>query len=229
MPQATVQFLIQKAITASITASNHGFYERRQLDNIENFRKVPHCIYYYHIKLGDDGEPDVNWYFRDNGNNEIPYNRIEDYVTPLAQNAHTGGRSPAPYGSGTHNMEWSRISYLVFLMDSKYWKFSRYDNGKVAMACDSRSPTQNHTFFDARDLNIDISPNRNGDFRSAVAFINHIKKTDDGGQLGGVSGPKETEDYKLSMYFEVIDRTGGVSAIEWDPDGTNEGPPVGPP
>src|SRR3982750_4731454 len=116
MPQASVQFLIEKAITASITAQNHGLYERRQLDNVKNFRKVPHCVYFYHVKfVNDEGEPRITWYHLDNGDDEIPYNDIQRYITPLAQNAHAGGHDPEPNGYGTHDMKWTRISYMVFL------------------------------------------------------------------------------------------------------------------
>lgn len=226
MPQAEFTALVERAVKAQVTADNQTIYTEKLLVGAPNFTKVPHSIYYYHIKFVRDGVLGIKWYYHDNGDTPILYTKMRDYITPLAKNGHAGGQSPAPIGRGLDNMEWHRKSYLVFLMDNKNWRFVKFEDGEVAIACVSGpGHTDNNTFFDADDIEIDVSEDGTGEFRSAVFFINHMKKNAQGDDLTA----SDSQPFKFTMAFRIIDDTGDTAPAWIDPDGTNLGPPQSPP
>jgi hypothetical protein len=230
MPEMTYALLVEKAIDVQITATSPSIYTQKLLVGSPKFRLVPHCIYYYHLKFVSAGLLSMVWYFKDNGA-PIPYNDLKDFITPLAQNAHAGGDDPKPVGRGLDHMEWKRKSYIVFLMDDEAWEFMKKSDQNVAIACSTEhGNTENNSFFDADDIKIDVSKDGSTEWRSAVVLLNHLKKNADGDDLlFKPDGTNDSQPFKFDMYFHLTDDTGDTRPVRLDPDGTNMGPPIGPP
>lgn len=230
MVLATTELLIDLHIKSLITSRNHSIYEKRLRDNVDKYDLTPHCVYFYYWRFGEGGQPIVTRYDFDNGNNPIPYNNVEGRITQLAQNARTGGSNPNP--ATDVNAPWERKSYIAIVMDSPYWRFVRLGpNNEVALAFNpSKGSTNNHSFFDAADMNIDINGDQS-EYVSGVYLVNHMKKNDSGEDIkykpDGVT--RHSQKFVYDLFYEV--RTGGAGTNKYihDPTGTNLGPPTSPP
>lgn len=229
MPQATTKYLIDLFIESQVTATNHSIYDKKLRNNVANYRKVPHCIYFYYWKFKGT-VPEVTRYDYDNGVTPIPYNLVEGHIERLARNARAGGNQPDP--AAVQDAPWRRKSYIVMVMDDPKWKFTRYGpNDEAALAFNpSKGSTDNHSFFDASDMNVDIKDD-GSEYLSAVYFVNHMKKNDQGDDLmyqaDGVTG--DSQKFVYTLFYDVTHGNGSVQQHSHDPDGTNLGPPQPPP
>lgn len=227
-------FSIENAIVNNTSGDNLSIYEKRLTANITNFQKVPHRIYFYYLTFGDEGLPIVRRYLDDNNGNpvEIPYDSVESHITQLARNARNGGTNPPPLpGYGITGSIWEHKSYISLVVDSMYWRLHKYGpNNRTAIAINSlRGGANNYTFFDAADMNVDMTGT--GEFRTAVYFINHMKKNEEGDDLTYKSDgiTRDSQTFKFDIYYDVERADGTVEEIRDDPGGTNLGPPAPPP
>jgi hypothetical protein len=229
MPKATTEYLISMFVDSQITATNHSIYEKRLRDNVANYRQVPHCIYFYYWKFHGT-TPVVTRYDYDNGNVPIPYNLVEGHITRLARNARAGTSTPAPAPDVA--APWERKSYMVMVMDDPSWRFTRHGpNNEAALVFNpSKGSIDNHSFFDASDMNVDIRGD-GSEYLSAVYFVNHMKKNEQGDDLRYKPDnvTRDTQKFVFTLFYDVTLPSGEVDPFSHDPDGTNMGPPIGPP
>jgi hypothetical protein len=217
----------------SLTGDNHDPFDERQGTN--GFKLLPHCIYFYYWSWGAGGLPDVRHYIA-SYDEPIEPGDLDGHARHLCLNARAGNDpwfQREPVGS-FQGIEWKRISYLVFAMDSPSWRFLAHSKHGKPLLFDSQGggKEDNHSFFDGRELEIDVSPTGNGAEKiSGVSCINHIKRSENADILGtkpnGDPGPVEHQYYKFSLAFTVSKLTDVVITV--DPDGTNTGPPTPPP
>ncbi|HYI47886.1 MAG TPA: hypothetical protein VEX35_05410 [Allosphingosinicella sp.] len=200
------------------------------------FRYVPYSLYFYYVRLDRDSRLRVDHYFYVDGPPEhpeewkpIPPDRVAAIVAGLAANARAGGSNPPPSGANFQDIVWTRKSHLAILIDEEGWALQRRADGGTAIAFNRRKgSTPNHSFFDARDLEVEISGGSGGTGRrSAIALINHMKRNSDGEDL--LEG--EAQPFVFDVYVDVrySGSPGSAMTVILDPDGTNMGPPLGPP
>jgi hypothetical protein len=196
---------------------------------MNNYDKVPHCIYFYYWKFKDN-VPEVTRYDYDNGQTAIPYNLVEGHITKLAKNARNGGSKPSPVADVS--APWERKSYIAMVMDDPRWKFTRYGpNDEVALAFNpSKGSADNHSFFDASDMNVDIKGD-GSEYLSAFYLVNHMKKNNQGDDLRYKPDnvTKDSQKFVYTLFYDVTHANGTRDDFSHDPDGTNLGPPLGPP
>jgi hypothetical protein len=235
MMQESTALYIETIINKMVTVDNHEVYDKRYKDpvNFPLYTKIPCCIYFYYIAFTADGCPDIRHYTHDNGTAGIEPFEIRSFIMSLARNARRKGPSPEMDGRDFRDITWVRKSYVVVFMDSPYWTLFKRTNGKGGVVFNTlRGSTDNHSFFDGDDLQIDMSPAQDGttDMRSAIYFINHLTKDDIGTDLTyDANGQPATEDFVFDVFFDVKGESGGSTCFVIDPDGTNMGPPVPPP
>jgi hypothetical protein len=224
---------------------NADVYEKRltKAKPPAGFDYVPHCIYFYYVRIDGNGMVRADHYLYANGPLDrpeewqpIPY---EDAVDPegivkrLALNARPSTRAKDPPRLPSHSFAdivWTRRSYIVIFFDEANWAFHQRVGNKPSVAFnvdDGHKPNQ--SFFDAKDLVLEMPNRRTGrtDQRSAILFVNHMKDSDDGSELGEAG--RKQEKYKFDMYLQVKYAEGGPAmTVIFDPGGTNLGPPETP-
>lgn len=221
-----------------MNGTNSDIYDKRLTAAYpwEPFKDVPYSLYFYYVRLDGDSRLRVDHYFYVDGPPEdsaewkpIPPGRVAAITVGLAANARAGGANPPSSGSNFQDIVWTRKSHLVILIDEEGWALQRRADGGTAIVFNRRKgSTPNHSFFDARDLEVGI-PNGSGgaDTRGAIALINHMKRNADGDDL--LDG--EAQSFMFDVYVELSYSGAAASAVTIiiDPDGTNMGPPLGPP
>jgi hypothetical protein len=231
-------------IAARTGVTNHNIYEKR-LDRA-GFDKVPRSMYFYYVRVNMSGKLEVAHYFYHEGGkkgdpstwNPIPYEKraLETIVQKLARNARrklSKLRRPPVAGKNFADILWDRKSYVVIFMDEFNWKLHKSSSAQpgVVFITDMEqgvAGTQNHSFFDAMDLDIKmpIFLSRRTDTRSAIAFINHMKGDEQGNDIG--DGIRQL--FKFKIFLDVMFEDGSAAmTVILDPDGNNLGPPVPPP
>jgi hypothetical protein len=230
MKESTAKFIDQR-IKALVNDGNHDVYETR-LNTGEPFKVVPWVIYFYYITFLEEGLPSVKHYLHTE-NAAIPYNQMEGRIRELAWRAKREDPTLVKIGEDFQEIKWEHKSYIAIFMDSPHWKTLKRDVGFSAVAFTTdKSGGPNHSFFDAKDLEVDMSHDGVAESRSAVYFINHMKKSEFGDDLGAYDQDHnpiyQSEKYSFEVYFDVA---GGAPSTVFviDPDGTNMGPPLGPP
>lgn len=223
---------------------NHDVYEQRLAAGKPGFTDVPHCLFFYYMRIDRDGRLRVTHYTYVDGDPDvpttwrpIPYSKagLTTLVTTLARNARPSGlKNPRPDAQENfQNIVWKRKSYIAIFLDEAHWKFHKFPAEDSAVVFfterkNGKTGTQNHSFFDAMDLDIDmpIGAGPATDQRSAVVFVNHMKGDDQGNDLGARS-----EFFQFKMFLDASFASGGgvPMTVIFDPDGTNMGPPIGPP
>jgi hypothetical protein len=237
----------QRELAAVAGSYNHSIDEPRL--HQPQFTDVPCCIYFYYVRVNTNGRLFVTHHFypggdpNDQGNPPIhadwhAIDRDPQLLTPileiLAQDARPlGAKAYPPIGSNFDKIEWRRKSYIAFFIDEASWKLRTSDGVFFLTDKDGVPGTPNHTFFDALSLPLTMpirKPQPGGpytDERSALVFINHMKADDNGNDLKEVDPPQL---FHFQIVFEVAFQNGtkGMTVI-FDPDGSNLGPPLGPP
>jgi|GEM_PF-1401305 len=223
---------------------NHDVYEPRLTAEppVDGFDYVPRCIYFYYVRIDGDGMVRIAPYFYADGPLDrsdewqpIPYSAVADpegIVKRLALNARpsTAVKDPPKLAAESFDeVKWNRRSYIVIFFDEANWSFHRRVGNKPSVAFNvSEGHSPNRSFFDAKDLMIEM-PRRDGgsDNRSAIFFINHMKDADTGAEFAA----GETEQhYKFDMYLRAKYAGSSTSTVTviFDPTGTNQGPPETP-
>lgn len=201
---------------------------------------APRMIYFYYISVNTNGSLRVSHYeyHEDDPNHpddpvlkwkEIPRNRpeLEKICLSLAMNARTRGSSPPEIGTNFKRVRWTRVSYIMAFFDEPNWNLYRKpSDGSCVVFLTKKGSTDyvpNHSFYDAMDLEVPFSPT---DIRSAIAFINHVKRDAQGTTLG-YDGKIETQDFQFNVFLNVNFDDGTSSPLDVivDPGGTNQGPP----
>lgn len=220
--------------TAPVVATNADVYDQKLLLSTNGYHREPYFIYFYYIKFGVDGCVEISHYEWLNPT-PIPHNQLQAHVERLARNARDPhGVTPPKSGARFENIVWERISYIVILMDSPSWTLLKRTPTQSCLAFNlTKKATPNCSFFDAADLNVDVAEQGHPPImRTAVYFVNHMKKDSNGTELrykpDGVT--RDTQDFAFDVVFAVKDCNGNDSSpFIIDPDGTNMGPPLGPP
>ncbi|MEA3030213.1 MAG: hypothetical protein QOG13_1538 [Sphingomonadales bacterium] len=236
----------QERFAVSATPTNHSIYEERYVAGKPGFDKLPHCIFFYYVRVNGNGTLEISHYFYENFDEEgvsLPIPRDEatlnGLMKTLALNARpTGSGNPPANGSNFRNIVWNRKSYIGIFIDEGNWalhKFANQDPGVLFITDpkDGKAGLENHTFFDAMDLDITMPIFRpksgapTEDQRSAIVFMNHMKADEAGNDLGG-GGTGQFFQFKMFFGVKFADGTDGMTVI-FDPGGTNMGPPLPPP
>lgn len=238
--QAATARTIDAVVRTLVNHGNSDVYETR-LNTSDAFRVVPYVIYFYYIKFENDGKPWVRHY-RYQESNPITAGQLGLKVRELAIRVRAGDTTLEDAGRDFKDIKWKHKSYIVIFMDSPYWKVLRRvsdPNRSAVVFNTNKGGKPNHSFFDADDLPINMpatTPPTLGDTgdRVAVYFINHMKKSDFGDDLGDHDQHGnpiyQEEKFSFDVYFDVSDGAAGPSTVFIiDPDGTNMGPPLGPP
>jgi hypothetical protein len=223
-----VSYLERDAQAAGL--ARHSVYEKRLTETPNpwpGFEKEPHTVYFYYVRLDTDGRLRVKHYTQFSAA-AIPHASLQTVVQGLVDNVRNETNNPPRDGKNFENIEWTRKSYIAFFVDEENWSLHTNGDPLDGIRFDN-STTPNHTFFDAKDLTVTVRNRRSGALtqRSAIAFVNHMKRDDNGNDL--VLGDRQP--FKFEMIFDVkfADASNAPIIVIFDPDGTNVGPPVPPP
>lgn len=172
-------------------------------------------------------------------------NQLTPILEMLAREARPSGTNKYKIGKGFENITWRRKSYIAFFIDEADWTVKPKDG--VTFVTDPKggvAGTPNHTFFDALYLPLTMPirrPSPNGpttDQRSALIFVNHMKADATGRDIGRdaqgnplpIPPPAERQLFHFLIVFDVaIEGGNNKMTVIFDPDGSNQGPPIGPP
>ena len=237
---AIIDAEIEAQLAQTAGGTNHDIYEKRLTaigGPIPRFDKVPRCIYFYYVRIDRDGKVRVDHYLYvkrnpDGTSAEIPYADVPRILYDLAINARPRTHVKDPPKDRTNNFDpipWKYRSYIAIFFDEANWQFCRRQNGLPAVVFDADLGKANNSFFDAADVMLDmpIDDTTETDERSAVYFINHVKRNSDGDPLED----GEEQNFKFDMWLSAAfanTSTAGMRVI-FDPGGTNQGPPQDPP
>jgi hypothetical protein len=199
---------------------------------------IPHCVYFYYVRINNSGALEVDHYFYFRGPpddpkqwEEIPYDDVPGIVKELAENARPSGKKN-PAALPSHNFEgitMRRKSYVAFYVDERHWLFHKRADDKNAMVySDIKAGQPNYSFFDANDVEVvmPIKGSAATDTRTGIFMINHMKRDANGNDL--VAG--DALEFAFDMFFGVsfVHPTSKTLTVIFDPGGTNQGPPEKP-
>ncbi|MEA3043701.1 MAG: hypothetical protein QOH47_1539 [Sphingomonadales bacterium] len=217
--------------------TNHDIYDKRLTAAYpwKLFDYVPYCIYFYYVVLDEDHKPRVDHYFYVDGPpsdpsrwQPIPVDGVAAIIPGLVTNARLRGTNPPPSGANFQDIVWTRKSHIVILVDEADWSLHKLVEGRTALSFNvAKGSTPNHSFFDARDIEIQFPRDGGTDTRSAIALVNHMKRNSDGDDLLG----GEAQRFVFDVYLDVGYSGSPASPLTviFDPDGNNLGPPLPPP
>lgn len=203
----------------------------------KKFQYVPRCIYFFYLRLNNDGCLKVEHYFYVEGPaddpsqwKKIPYDDVEGILYELALNARPSGNR---YGrlslKNFEKVKFRRKSYVAFFLDEGNWAFHKRADRRSAMIFNSikAGVKDNFSFFDAKDFQFPM-PRSDGhtDLRTGIFMINHMKKNAQGDDLEGPDPVK----FAFDMFFDVrfAEPTKEKLVVIFDPGGDNQGPPQQP-
>lgn len=211
------------------TGIGHSIYEQRLTAEppVPRYDLVPHTVYFYYVRLDTDGRLTVKHYTRSSPA-PIPHGSLQQVVQEMVDNVRNGDTAWASDGKNFADIKWTRKSYIAFFIDESNWDLHK--NGSPYGGVRFVAPhTSNHTFFDAVDLKATVVNRTTGVIsqRSAIAFVNHMKRNEAGDDL--VLG--DIQKFKFEIIFDVkfADLSTAPLIAIFDPEGTNLGPPVSPP
>lgn len=223
--------------------TNRSVYEKRlHVPHHPKFNYTPRYMYFYYVKIDSDGKLKVTHFYYVDGDRkdprtwkEIPNDKgkLEEIVHDLAINAReaTPNNPPPCDQINFEGIKWRRKSYIAIFFDEANWTFYEKGSGPGVLFLTRKKGkrmTDNHSFFDALDLDIEIV-NENDpsimDDCTGIAFINHMKRAD-----GEDLEENENEPFQFNMFLNVkfLNGTGSPMDVIFDPGGTNTGPPLEP-
>ncbi|HMG48545.1 MAG TPA: hypothetical protein VK614_13940 [Allosphingosinicella sp.] len=235
-------------------AKNYNIYDKRLTEPNTDLWLTPHSMYFYYVRINADGRLVIDHYFYVKGDLSNPHSWqkinydeeiLRDIITKLAKNARPivqaepRERDPPRLRKGDFKKtKWCRKSYIAIFFDEGNWSLRKKPKDETESAVTfiveegNKKGLPNHSFFDAMDLDITMPirhPRPGGpteDKRSAIVFVNHMKRDEDGNDLGD-----EEQDFVFKIIVnvnaEMPDDPPTVVII--DPGGTNDGPPLPPP
>lgn len=223
-------------------AINHDIYEPRLTaagGPVPRFDYVPHCIYFYYVRIDNNGKLRIDHYLDADGPLDdptqwrpIPYSSVPERLHALAINGRPGTEVKDPPKLPNHNFDgikWRRKSYIAVFLDEVNWRFHTRDGGKAAWVFKAEPPmTPNHSFFDAKDVKLTLPNSFTGrtDSRSALYFINHMKRNEAGDDL--IEGDEQVFEFEMFLKVQFAEATTNTLTVILDPTGTNQGPPETP-
>lgn len=216
--------------------TNHDIYDKRLTklpDPTPGYDYVPRCIYFYYVRFDKNGKVRVDHYFwpttKPKNWKPILHHTLPARIYELAINARpirkSAPREKDPPRLKTQNFDpipWVRKSYIAIFIDEANWRFASREDGRSSVVFNTDEGCANHSFFDAADCVLDMPVDgKPSDKRSALYFINHMKGLD-GYDLG-----EEPEQFKfnLNMTANFVNSSKSGARLQFDPGGTNQGPP----
>lgn len=178
-----------------------------------------HCIYFYHLEYPAQEEqqagPRITLYYEANDTTPIRNEgELHGLIKKLSRNAVTGDCVPPRCGNGFGQVPWRRRSYFVLMTDDLRHSFP----GPTSVAIDYEGgETENHSFFNARTAEIDLSDNNSGIKVSVFYCVNLMKH---------VSG-RDMQDGEREGYAITLGTRSGHE-LRFDDGGTNQGGPIPP-
>lgn len=235
-----IEQLIDKLLAPPVVGPiNHDVYQPKLTVTTPGppCNYTPHCVYFYYVRFDHNGALRVDHYFYIDGPvddpsewKQIDYDDMPDIIAKLARNGRPDTYKDPPK-LPQHNFEnivWKRRCYIAIFVDEANWKLHKRANGAGAIVFNTdKGSTPNSSFFDAADIEIDMSDTGDGsDMRSAIYFVNHLT-CETGGSVGHEQNRSE---YIFDVYFDVAfaDPAAEPAKIVFDPGGTNQGPPQQP-
>jgi hypothetical protein len=235
----------QKEVWSAITPGHHDIFEERygDMQNHPNFQRIPRFMYFYYVRINENGTLKVDHYEWQEGMPRYLADpailvtdraELQKLVLKLARNARRDlvDQDPRPTGRKFKYITWRHVSWIVFVFDEMNWKLlkkpdpTRPEGSSIVFMTDKQGKpsTENHTFFDAVDLDINFTA---ADVRTGIAFINHMKDAN-GDELEAPVPPSIGEEFQFNMIARPKFDDGIESEMDViiDPGGTNMGPPL---
>jgi hypothetical protein len=195
--------------------------------------------------MGDQGPIEARHYYYSHGEKKLRFRSVKRIIRELGLNARSDKETPHSgvppiHGTAFQDIYWRRKSYLVILIDykngAKKWGLEKL-NALTFIPDTTLGYEENHSFFDGRDYEVDLSDRKDGsEMRAAICCINHLTKNDQGDDLSYENNKLGTQGFKLHINFdppfvETSKAHGRSDVVIMYPDsgGTNMGPPVPPP
>jgi hypothetical protein len=178
-----------------------------------------HCIYFYYLKYPAPEEqqedPIITLYYDANDTTPIrTEGELHGLIKKLSRNAVMGDYGPPPCGDGFGQVPWRRRSYFVLMTNDLEHSFPN----PAAVSIDyEHGEDENHSFFNARTAEIDLSDNNAGAMVSVFYCVNLMKHK---------SG-RDMEDGDRERYA-VNFHTRSGRELRFDDGGTNHGGPIPP-
>jgi hypothetical protein len=146
------------------------------------------------------------------------------------------GFCPPSCGDESTKIKWRRKSYIVVVVDDPNWRLARRAGQEIDPILVAPK-TPNHCFFEAFEWTIKMpfhAPTAAFDdyYTSAVALRNHMSRNEEGDDLGNGKEEKFVFGVNVQRLKKVRGKRKFVPEffhVPIDPDGTNLGPPLGPP
>jgi hypothetical protein len=236
-----IERLVEEKI-ANSGGALQSIYDQRLGDpgNYPKHQYVPHCIYFFYVRVNGNGAIKVDHYFYFEGPpddpsrwTEIPYAAVDEKIKMLAYNARPlGNGNPAPLPAHNFdNIVLRRKSYVAFFLDEGHWAFHKRQGptARYAMIFNQvKAGIDNYSFFDGKDLEFMMDITGTGgsqDLRTGIVLVNHMKDAN-GDDLKDIDHPR----FAFDMYFDVafVDPSSTKLTVIFDPGGTNQGPPETP-
>lgn len=178
-----------------------------------------HCIYFYYLKYPtqeeQEADPTITLYYEANDTTPIrTESELHHLIKKLSLNALIGDYAPPPCGSGFGQVPWRRRSYFVLMTNDLEHGFP----SPAAVSIDYEGgEDENHSFFNARTAEIDLSDNGSGPKVSVFYCVNLMKH---------VSG-RDIADGEHEGYAIAFNPHGDLQ-LQFDDGGTNQGGPIPP-
>lgn len=215
--------------------TNHDVYEKRLTKTphpTPGYDYVPYCIYFYYVRFDENGKVRVDHYFWPPTSPDkwtpIPHDKVPKIMKKLAINGRPRKKKDPPKDKSNNfdPFPWKRKSYVAIFIDEADWRFSKNDDGRPSIIFNTEEGEANHCFFDADDCYFDmpIKNTKKTDRRWGVYFVNHMKGKD------GYDVGDEPEKFKfnLNLVATYSNSSAAGARLQFDPGGTNQGPPEQP-
>jgi hypothetical protein len=225
--------MLDEADAPGAPATDDQRIYRRRLGE-PGFEKTPWSAYFYYVGKAPLGSVDrpITVYQYASHQGPIEQFELRQLVTQLALNARAelSEQNPKP---STAWFNWRRKSYIIMLVDDPAFSFDQ-DNAVTMAEVESG---ENYTFFDGVDFNDIALPGPAGssamDYVTAVCFINHMKRNAAGDDLQDGEAQSFTVTISPPIRAAFMLETARLAAdgpvALGDDNGTNMGPPIGPP
>ncbi|HYG30049.1 MAG TPA: hypothetical protein VD887_07530 [Allosphingosinicella sp.] len=208
-------------------SADMSVYVPKLQTNFPNFDVPPSKIFFYYAEFVGSA-PSTKCYYYNNGT-PIPYRDVEQHIVRMAQAAR-GGTLPACSTAcqdcvdTIYGAKWPDRNYFVLLMDDPNWRLAkRLVDGLPAIEFDlGKGSTPNHTFFDGKDIDVDVDATEVVKMRSVFYMVNHWRRNAAGDPI-----PRNyRQDFVFNIHYTVTRADGGTTTMIDDPTGTNLGPPL---
>lgn len=177
-----------------------------------------HCIYFYYLKYPEDGSPQFRVYYQSDETTPIRNEaELKQLIKKLARNAKVGDFVPPHCGTSFRSVPWRRRSYIVIFVDDERHAIS--DPSDVSIDFEERREEVNHSFFNARVMEIDLSDDESG----AMITVFHCHNL-----MRHKSGREMKDEDFPERYTVVVHRDCDRMLVFDEDGGTNQGGPIPP-